>query len=287
MNAIKVLLASVFFCFLGTGSAYTVQPVDGLWGVVDEISLAVGRAINLEVSDNLLVVTMYAYNRAGAPTFYVGGAVLDSTNKAAVTLSEPQGGTCLGCAPTSGRLLSTPGVAVFEFTNSISGFVTLPGEARKAIVKGAIAWPAAPSGLLGLWVFNYIPIAATSVFSDVILLDRTVAGTSTGSGLVVDSPMTTGCEYQVSGAAAGVVLCVHLLSSGAVDRTVRIKWYGNLMDGFWNYNGLTTFNVFTARRLYSASGNQTDIKRKAEPVDTTERENALRDAIARASLEAK
>lgn len=287
MNAVKVLLASVFFCFVGTVSAFTVQPVDGLWGIVDEINLAVGRAINLEVTDNLLVVTMYAYNRVGAPTFYVGGATLDSTNKAAVTLSEPQGGTCLGCAPTSGRLLSTPGVAVFEFTNSISGFVTLPGEARKAIVKGAIAWPAAPSGLLGFWVFNYIPTTAASVFSDAILLDRIVAGSPTGTGLVVDSPMTTACEYQVSGAAAGAVLCVHLLSSGAVDRTARVKWYGNLMDGIWNYNGLATFNVFTARRLYSASGNQTDIKRKAESVDTTERENALRYAIARAARDAE
>ena len=287
MNALKVLLASVFFCFLGTGSAYTVQPADGLGGVVDEINLAVGRAINLEVSGSVLVVTMYAYNRAGAPTFYVGGAPLDSTNKAALTLSEAQGGTCLGCVPTSGRLLSTPGVVLFEFTSSTTGYVTLPGEPRKAIVKGAIAWPAAPSGLQGLWIFNYISNSSGFVFSDGLLLNRISAGTTNGSGLVFDSTISTACEYQVSGTAAGSVFCVRLLSTGAADKVVRVKWYGNLMDGLWNYNGLTTNNLFTARRLASESGNQTGIKREEKPLDSTERENALRDAIARASREAE
>ena len=141
----------VAFAFFLTATfqvnAFNIRPVDGLWSFDSELNLAVGRAVNLELSNGLLVVTMYTYNAQRAPTFYVGSGFLNANNVATGVFSEPQGGTCLGCVPSSGRLLSTPGSFTFEFTSSTTGYLTLPGEARKTITKGAISRATAPTGL--------------------------------------------------------------------------------------------------------------------------------------------
>ena len=139
MKIIRFAFIALALIGVMPSSAFTVRPADGLWGIVPELNLSVGRAINLEVGGSTLIVTMYAYNAQRMPTFYVGGGTLTTSNSAAVALAEPAGGTCLGCNPTSGYALSLPGTAVFEFTSSTTGFVTLPGEARKPILKGLIS----------------------------------------------------------------------------------------------------------------------------------------------------
>jgi hypothetical protein len=270
MKTIRYFFAAVAFVLSSLTHAFTYLPVDGLWGVVSEQNLAVGRAFNLEMGGTTLVVTMYGYNAQGAPTFYVGGGALSAANVAAITLSEPQGGTCLGCPPTSGRLLSSPGVATFEFTSSTTGFVTLPGEARKAILKGAITRLSAPDGLRGAWAFTYV-ITTTSATAETPVFIFNLGPQASGNGLMADSTAKHACELQTSGVRAGYVLCIRLNAAGVTDRYAILKLFGNNMDGNW-YIGSTisataTPYLFTARRFLDGSSNDLAVKSAPASVD--------------------
>lgn len=271
--AVALVGSLVSFC----SNAYTTLPQDGLWGINQEQSLAVGRAFALETAGSTMIITFYNYNAVGAPTFYVGGGPLNANNTATIALSEPQGGTCLGCAMTSGRLLSSPGNVLFEFTSSTTGFVTLPREGRKAIIKGNFGFAAAPSGLLGGWAFSYLTGPTTLALADYALLTNIGTGTATGSGLAYNAAVTVACEQQVSGTLAGYVLCIRLLSTGTTDKQMLIKWYGNHMDGIWQYASSTIGNVFTARRILLGADQYT-VKREAVPI-SPDAFAALRDAM--------
>ena len=232
-------------------------------------------------------MTMYTYNAQRAPTFYVAAGVLDSSNRMVATMSEPQGGTCLGCVPTSGRLLSTPGVALFEFTSGTTGFATLPGEVRKAITKGAVAWPVAPDGLKGLWVITYMLLGGTApiAITDVVSLVRVIPGSPSDNGIVVDSTVTTGCSYKFSGVLAGTVLCSRLTAAGAPDRNANAVWWGDQMDGGWTfYPGSNYLYNFTAKRLVSGLGDIVYIKSAQEI--PSERFDAMRAAMEQAEKSA-
>ena len=272
----KYFFALLSALFMYSANAYTTLPQDGLWSLDSEKSLAIGRAFNIETGNSLTVVTFYNYNATGAPTFYVGAGGISASNVLSVGLSEPRGGTCLGCAPTTGSLLSSPGTAVFEFTSSTTGFVTLPRETRKAITKGNIGFEAAPGGLLGGWAFTYISGTSGTAFADYAALTNIVTGTASGSGLVINSTATIGCEYQVTGGLEGYVLCIKLTPGNLTDKQVLAKWYGHHMDGAWQYVGLTGGSIFTSRRILTAV-NQYTVKREMNaPAETVD---ALRSAM--------
>lgn len=244
MKTLRRLFALALLSLSSFAYSFTTLPVDGLWSVVAEQNLTVGRAFNIEMSDKLLVVTIYAYNAQGAPTFYVGAAPLAANNSAPVTLSEPQGGTCLGCPPTSGRLLSSPGVAIFEFTTSTTGFVTLPNEARKAITKGDISRPSGPDALRGVWAFTYtwqdfINMAETPRFT------LALPATTGGSGIIATADRLFACERQTAGAVVGQTLCIKVKSTGVIDRYSIAKQYGHRMEGVWYFPNSTELRFFT------------------------------------------
>ncbi len=260
-------IAIGFFSLLvsQSASAFTTMPQDGIWGIDSERSLAVGRAFVLETAGPVTAVTFYNYNAAGGPTFYVGGGPLSVTNTVAVNFLEPRGGTCLGCVGTSGSLLSSPGAALFEFTSSTTGFVTLPRETRKAISKANLGFADAPSGLIGGWAFTYLTGPTSLALADYAQLTTVIPGTASGSGLVVNSTASIGCELQVSGSLAGYVFCIKALTSGGADKQMLVKWYGHHMDGVWQSPSSTTNNVFTARRIFAGS-DQYGVKREAVTV---------------------
>ncbi len=261
MKFLRHLIATSLIALSSMTHAFTTLPADGLWGVVSEQNLAVGRAFNLEMAGGILIVTIYAYNAQGAPTFYAGGAALTANNTAAVALSEPQGGTCFGCAVTGGRLLSSPGVATFEFTTSTTGYVTLPGEARKAIVKGELTRPVGPDSLRGAWAFTYI-LSSTFSVGETPSFTTNLGATASGSGLMVSSDGRTGCELQITGSLAGYVVCIKTNSSGTTDKVMLLKMFGHRMDGIWYYNSSpgTTY-VLTSHRFLDGAANAIIVKR--------------------------
>ena len=283
MTTISRLAIGLFALFVSQCvSAFNTMPQDGIWGIDSETSLAVGRAFVLETAGPVTGVTFYNYNAAGAPTFYVGGGLLSVTNTVAVNFSEPRGGTCLGCVATSGSLLSSPGAALFEFTSSTTGFVTLPREARKAISKANLGFAAAPSGLIGGWAFTYLTGPTSLALADYAVLTIVSPGTSSGSGIVSNSTGSIACELQVAGAFADYVFCIKRLTSGGADKQMVVKWFGHHMDGVWTSPSSETKNVFTARRIV-ASSDQYGLKREAvtaSPAAAVALREAMQAAIA-------
>ena len=261
--SLKHLLILFVVSVATSASAFTIRPADGLWSVVEEQNLAIGRAFNLEVTGPLLVTTVYNYTASGAPTFYVGAAAIAANNTASVALSEPRGGTCLGCIPTSGSLLSSPGTAFFEFTSSTTGFVTLPKEGRKAILKGQIARPAAPEGLKGVWTFTWFYTSGTIADGDTFSLTRNLSASANGTGLVVNAAATFGCEYFNAGSLNGYVLCVTVSTTASLNKGILFKWFGDMMDGVWYYadQSVSTAKIASARRIIAADGSQATVKR--------------------------
>lgn len=285
MRLNKVIALLFFLTATFRVDAFNIRPVDGLWSFDREANLAIGRAFNLELTGNVLVMTMYAYNAQGSPTFYVAANVLDSANRMVATMSEPQGGTCLGCVPTSGRLLSNPGTALFEFTTSTTGFVSLPGEARKAVNKATVAWPVAPRGLLGMWTMTYMNLSTSppTAVTDVVYLSRVIDGTILGNGIAIDPTGNTGCELKTSGSLAGSVLCVRMLPNGLADRSALVSWWGDQMDGPWLFATGGTKYDFTARRLVSGAGDFLPIFNLVKASPGTN-DAALRAAMTEANL---
>lgn len=262
----RVLHASALICvFVATAmgsvaQAYNVRPVDGLWGFDSETDFPIGRAFNLEMSNNLLVVTFFNYNSAGAPTFYVAAGALNSDDSMSTTMHEPAGGTCLGCTPRGGMLLASHGTIKLEFTSSTSGYVTLPGETRKSISKGRIAWPADASALIGVWTFNYIAPSGTTAEVDVVFLTTLAVNPATGNSMAYDPVKRIGCERQAGASAIGDIACVQVTTTGVRQRLVQARAWGHRMDGGWASgadNTTMTADTFTASRLLSASGRET------------------------------
>lgn len=279
---LKRLVALLFFLTAAMHvNAFTVKPIDGLWSIDNELGLAVGRAFNFELTGSVLVMTMYGYNGQRAPTFYAAAGFLDANNRMVSTMSEPTGGTCLGCSLSSGFLLSAPGTVTLEFTTSTTGFVTLPGEGRKSMRKGAIAWPAAPTGLYGLWVFTYLLQSNSGyiVVTDAVTLNRVIAGTANDAGIVVDATSTNGCAYKTSGSLVGLVLCTKLTSTGALDRSSLSTWWGDQMDGSWQFASNSLNYNYTAKRLTSPAGLLTITVNDQTPKVATDRANAMRAAM--------
>lgn len=260
---IRIAIACSLLLFTASIHAFTIRPIDGLWGFDSESNLGIGRAFNIELQGDVLVAVMYAYNAQRAPTFYTVAGALDASNRMSGTLAEPTGGTCLGCTPQAGRVLATYGTVTFEFTSSTTGFATLPGEARKAISKGNFALPRIPSTLTGAWTFTYVLSSGTVALTDMTFFTSSLAGTAQGSGFAYDPTSRVGCEFQTSGTAAGYLLCVKLTSFGSTDRSMILKTWGDRMDGAWAYGtgASGNFYVFTGTRLVSGiSNNQVTIK---------------------------
>ncbi len=250
----RVIVALVSACLATFSHAYTVKPVDGGWGINGEEVLAVGRGFNLETSNNTVIVTFYGYDASRSATFYVGGGTLGANNVAQVTLSEPRNGPCFGCAITSGSIAGSPGTITLEFTSSTTGFVSIPGEGRKAISKANMTWSTTAQDLYGVWLFNFFtaPGSAGAVTAENIVLRQALAPTADGNGIATDASGRFACEQKIRGNIAGLTFCVGLNAANVIDRRMLFKRFGSQMDGDWGGAAPATLDkpVFARRWFF-------------------------------------
>ncbi len=246
-------------------SAFTVNPINGMWGIDSESNLAIGRAFAIELTTDVVVMTMYGYKQGGAPTFYVGAGALDASNKVVAPMYEPSGGTCLGCTPVSGVAGPKIGDALLEFTSSTTGFVTLPGETRKAMRKGGITWTDTPEMLYGNWIFNFSDSESKKVTAlRVSFTEYRTSLMAGGTGRIVDPVEEIYCEQHRSGNYAGYTLCFKWIPSAQIwSHLLSTKWFGHNMDGIW-YDPDDSYKAkpFTAKRIqYGSQGHSVILKR--------------------------
>src|SRR5690606_37300637 len=167
--------------------AYT--PENGLWWNPDWP----GIGLQVEMQDNLMSVTVYAYDEDGFPMWYTAlGFVDDSASVFEANLDEFSGGTCVGCAFRPNTSLGPAGTMRIVFdevdptravlTWSLDGGPqrTLPIERFQFYLKRQEdgSAPLHTTKMMGEWSatldFSQNPNNDTGIpfFGDVLVVDR-------------------------------------------------------------------------------------------------------------------
>ena len=221
----KRIAAAACVVFSGWVQAFTPQP--GTWIVTSELNGAPGRGIAIDVQGDTLVMQMYAYERSGAPTFYMAAGTL-ANNQVTTQLGRYSGGRYLGSGPMSGKEDGSPGNVTLRFTSGISGFITLPGESEVAIKRFEFGLSRTPAAVAGTWV--YVGTDSDDDFGDLVTLSRELGTTSTGTGFVADAAGKIGCEYRTVDDGPYNMYCGQV-SDSTVTWIAKVRVMGNEAEG--------------------------------------------------------
>lgn len=244
-------------------AVHAFTPQSGTWVVNSELDGKPGRGLAIDVQNSTLVMQMYAYESNGNATFFLSSGTMANDQYTGALMSY-KGGRYLGSGPRSGSDAGNAGTVKIRFTSGIRGFITLPGEAEQAISRFNFAYGAVPSSLVGVWTFT--SIGSEGMVGDAVPLTKNIGPSSGGNGLVTTADGLFGCEHQTSGAAAGLVLCVKVTSSGTLTRGYAFGYSVNEGEGFSQRSGTGTPQDLFVRRLVTPGGNRTGIVYKTDEV---------------------
>lgn len=115
-------------------SAGSIIPMSGLWAIDDEVNGQPGRGFNIEVHNDILAVTVFAYDQAGNDVFFQAAGPY-SGNAFSGLLNYYANGTSFGSPARSAVLAGSAGSINMTFTDSTHGTIALPGEAAKSFSK--------------------------------------------------------------------------------------------------------------------------------------------------------
>lgn len=249
---------------LGAGIAHAFMPQSGTWVMTSEQNGKPGRGLAIDVQDNTLVLQMYAYEADGKATFYMTSGTIENDSFAA-PLNKYKGGRYLGSGDLSGQVDGSPGKVSMRFESGTKGYITLPGEAEKEITRFSFAYGTDSQGLKGIWLFS--PLNSVSPVADFIKLERVGAATANGTGVMGTSDGRFGCEHQVSGGAAGTVLCAKVSATGALQRGFQFTYSVNDGEGYYVNSAGQRASIATMRRLGNRASIGTGIVIKSEESD--------------------
>lgn len=262
-----VIKLIVLYC-LAIGSSWAFIPQTGVWVIDSELNGKPGRGITLDIQNNTIVAAVYAYDASGQSTFYLGsGLITHNQSGPAVSAMQLQrfvGGRYFGSSDLSGSLVENSGMVRFEFTSGITGYVTFPGEEKKAISRFWFGYGWDSNSLFGAWAFT--SYGSRGVTADVFVLSKYVGKTQNGNGAVSSADNRFGCEHQIAGSAAWSVLCVKLDDYGNIIR--GYKFYYSINDGEGlSGTGNSLDQGLVVRRIANQTSNGTGIVFRAEQRD--------------------
>lgn len=212
---------------LSSWNALAFQPANGIWEISAENPNQPGRGMQIEVQNNVLILSVYGYTAGGGATFYLAAGPMNGSSFSA-SLDQYADGTVVGGAYRPARFIGSAGTVTIQFSSGVSGSIQFPGEPAKAISKSLIAFPDAPTGLLGTWHFMYQTLLGTT-FSSTQNLSEVAGATSTGSGVVFDPADAFACEKQISGILDGMVICT--AGTGDFDDAYLLQLVGDKAEG--------------------------------------------------------
>lgn len=244
--------------------AHAFAPQSGSWVINSEVNGQPGRGFSLDVQNETLVITMYAYESSGLPTFYVGSNKL-TNNQTAVDVAKFAGGRFLGGGDRTATNSGNVGKVNLRFTSGTKGFITLPGEAEKEITRFNFGFPAVAQTLRGIWTLTSLPASGQSLTSDFVNLVSTEAGTTNGNGLAISADGLFGCEHQISGVNAGTVLCVKINAQGNLLRAYNFFLSVNEGEGISAVSSTAPSQLLVVRRLTNPGLVGTGIAIKNQP----------------------
>jgi len=258
-------------------NAWAFTPHAGLWNNAAES----GDGFNIVVQNGVLVVTIFSYKANGDSEWYLASGPLTAGGRTfSGSLEKYRNGRCISCAWKAIAPGGSDGTITINFSSETTGTVLLPGGRVTQIETYDFGFGPPPQGLLGQWLFTEEII---STFAERFDLTTILGATENGNGIASDPVRAAGCELQVRGPAAGLVLCVDLDSLGEVENQYSFRLgIDETYDGAWV--SPITFNAFPMKgfRVKDPKGNAraTDAPapRKVEPVDRMAR--ALDPALA-------
>lgn len=230
--------------------AHAFAPQSGSWVINSEVNGQPGRGFALDVQNETLVITMYAYERNGLPTFYVGSGAY-ANDQASVDLIRFTGGRFLGSGEMNASSAGSVGKVSLRFTSGTKGFITLPGEGEKEVTRFNFGYPAVPNTLLGLWTFTSLGASSQGLSADAVSLVSIDSKTANGNGLVISADGLFGCEHQISGVNAGTVFCIKVNAQGAVLRSYSFFLSVNEGEGISAVSNSAPSQALIVRRLTS------------------------------------
>lgn len=246
---------------LGTGLAQAFTPQSGTWIVSSEVNGKPGRGLAIDVQDNTLVMQMYAYEANGNATFYMTSGTL-ADDRFSGALNKYRGGRYLGSGDRSGQEDGDQGTVSIRFESGTKGFITLPGEGEKEISRFNFAYGNDRDGLKGIWLFS--PLNSLTPISDFVKLEKAQAATANGNGLISTAAGTFGCEYQVSGSAAGTVICAKVSAAGKLLGGYQFTYSVNEGEGYYLNSAGKLASIATMHRLANRADTGTGIILKTE-----------------------
>jgi hypothetical protein len=132
--------------------AQAVSPRPGLWWNPDES----GRGYNVEIQDNTVVVTSFAYDLNGLSAWDISIGTLDFVPGVVnSSLAHVSTGQCFGCAyvPPGGV---DPGPSVkIVFDSDVSGTIFFPGGSTKIQPEWFAYAPTTPDFVKGEWSLSF------------------------------------------------------------------------------------------------------------------------------------
>lgn len=199
--------------------AIAFQPRTGHWWNPAES----GRGFNIDVQENVLVVTFYSYNADGTAQWYLASwSMTNNRHNFSGVAQKYANGQCLACAYSgSPSLNGDDGTLSIAFATETSAVVTLPGGRQTSIQPFNFAYGDPPQGLLGEWVF-FEDILIT--FADRFHFTLTAPGTPDDTGLAVDVGKRAACAYRKSGLYAGLVWCLDLDTADNIQNEYRFRF---------------------------------------------------------------
>lgn len=147
MNAIRIC-AAVALYLLSAGTSHGVVPESGLWWNPAEG----GRGYGIELQDDLVFVTYYAYQPDGTlSAFYTTLGTLDpDTGIVEGYWAAARNGQCFGCAYRAPELTEL-GQARLQFFTPSTGRLTLPGNLQIPIERQLFVHELPRDDMYGTW----------------------------------------------------------------------------------------------------------------------------------------
>jgi hypothetical protein len=144
----RLVSAFALLLILFTKAALGVVPEQGLWWNPAES----GRGYGIELQDDYLFLTYYAYGAAGQSAFFTsGGRYSAITNSADLDFATFSNGQCFGCTYQGRPTGSLLGSARVSFSSPMTGELRLPGGVTIPIQRQLFFGNEARTNLYGTW----------------------------------------------------------------------------------------------------------------------------------------
>jgi len=152
MRMVLSFLFAICLLFPVTTIAQDISPSVGLWAIDQENTGQPGRGFEIDVQNDIIVLTFFGYETSGLSTFYqASGEFTQGSNEITMPLLQFENGTAFGQPFQNAEPIGSAGDVIFRFFEMDRGEICLPEESCKAVSSFNFGFGSVQE-LLGEWV---------------------------------------------------------------------------------------------------------------------------------------